>query len=219
MQFDLVHRRYDACIACDALQVIDCEVRDVDRPHAPLFSQLDEGTPRIDIGLALGARPVNQVEIDHFEPEPVRACIEGTQRLIITLTVVPKLRRHVELVARHDSLLQGSPDPRLVPVIRGGVDQTIAGVDRGSDDFRRVLVSTCQTPNPSCGIDWPSLRRMRGTSGLALTVRLEVVRRKTAWPDLCPSRPPGGLRKELAAGADTTGDSSPDQWARKPART
>jgi hypothetical protein len=28
MQFDLVHRRYDACIACDALQVIDCEVKE-----------------------------------------------------------------------------------------------------------------------------------------------------------------------------------------------
>ena len=55
MQFDLVHRRYDACNACDALQVIDCEVRDVDRPHAPPFSRLDEGTPRIDTGLALGS--------------------------------------------------------------------------------------------------------------------------------------------------------------------
>ena len=219
MQFDLVHRRYDACIACDALQVIDCEVRDVDRPHAPPFSRLDEGTPRIDIGLALGARPVNQVEIDHFEPEPVRACIGGTQRLIITLTVVPKLRRHVELVARHGSLLQGSPDPRLVPEIRGGVDKPSPASIAAPTTFGAFSSSTCQTPNPSCGIDWPSLRRMRGTSGLAITVRLEVVRRKTAGQTGARVGPPGGLRKELAAGADTTGDSSPDQWARKPART
>src|SRR4051812_12458044 len=77
---------------------------------------------------------------------PIDACVEGTQRLIITLTVVPKLRRHVELVARQ--LLQGSPDPRLVPVIRGGVDQAIAGVDRCSDDFRRLLVSHLPDAKP-----------------------------------------------------------------------
>jgi hypothetical protein len=39
---------------------------------------------------------VNEVEVNHVEPEFAGARVEGAQRLIITVTVVPEFGRYVE---------------------------------------------------------------------------------------------------------------------------
>src|SRR5438105_12746928 len=151
MQLDLIHGRYDTCLADDALQVIGREVRDTDRRYTALLSQFDQSPPSIHISLALRTGPVNEVEIDDLEPELDGAKIEGAQRLVISLVFVPELRCHVELVPRQGALLEGPSNARFIPVIRGGVDQTIAGIDRGSDDLRRLFVIHPPDPKTELG--------------------------------------------------------------------
>ena len=47
---------------------------------------------------------MNEVEVNHVEPELAGARVEGAQRLIIAVTVIPELGRYEEVIPRHHAV-------------------------------------------------------------------------------------------------------------------
>ena len=99
---------------------------------AAVVLQLDQRLPGLDVAVLGGQRPVDEVEVDVVEPEPVTALLEGAQRLVVAVRVVVQLGGDEDLVARQAGLGDRRADARLVAVHRGGVDVPVAGLEARS---------------------------------------------------------------------------------------
>jgi hypothetical protein len=53
-----------------------------------------ESTPGVDEATCGGHRPVDQVEVDVVEPEPLEARLEGGQCRVVALRGIPELSCH-----------------------------------------------------------------------------------------------------------------------------
>ncbi len=92
-------------------QVRRLEVRDADRAHQALVAQLDEGPPGVDVAVVRGHGPVDQVEVEVSQLQPLEAALAGPPRLLAALVVVPALGRD-EDVARGRGRSRARPGRR-----------------------------------------------------------------------------------------------------------
>ena len=76
---------------------------------------------------------MDEVEVEVVEAEPLQARVEGAQRGVATLVVVPDLGRHEQVVAVDAGLGDGLADGGLVVVELGGVDVSVADLESGRD--------------------------------------------------------------------------------------
>src|SRR3954468_3002613 len=100
VQLDLVDRRHDRRLAEQSLEVRHGEVRHTDRAYAPVCVQLLESPPRVDVEVTLRSGPVDEVEVDDVEAEPLLAVVERAERGVVAVVGVPDLRRDEDLVTR-----------------------------------------------------------------------------------------------------------------------
>src|SRR5205807_9446122 len=73
MQFDLVDRRHDAYAIDENREVLGLEIADADGPDTALVAQVGEGLEGIDELIQRGLWPVDQIEVEILETEPVHA--------------------------------------------------------------------------------------------------------------------------------------------------
>src|SRR5579863_2340551 len=109
------------------IELGDAEVGNANRSRMATFA--GELHPRPCPGRSAGG-PVNEVQIDVVEPEPVEASLDFGGGVLPTRK---ELRRHEHLVARHAAFAQGPPDAFLVAVRLSGVDVPVTGLERPSD--------------------------------------------------------------------------------------
>ena len=122
-QLDLVDVRDALRVGEQLLEMRHEEVADADRARAPSAYAL-ERAPRVE-PLA-GDGPVDEVEVDVIEAEPLQAGVERAQRAVVALVVVPQLRRDEDLLAREPLVAHRGADVGLVAVDARGVDVAIA---------------------------------------------------------------------------------------------
>ena len=115
MQLDLVDRRRHAGLADDPLQMLGGEIGDADRFREPLLAQLDQRAPRLDIEPALRRRPMDEVEVDIVELEPLQAFARGAERGLVAVRVVPELGGDERLAARDPARASPCPTPASLP--------------------------------------------------------------------------------------------------------
>ncbi len=74
VHLDLVHRRYDAGLLDDPVEVVRLEVRDAHGPGPAVLHELGERAPRGDVVAVVQRRqrPVDEEQVDPVEPEPLR---------------------------------------------------------------------------------------------------------------------------------------------------
>src|SRR5262249_23022194 len=96
-------------------------VRDADRASETLRVKLLEHAPALETTLV---RPVEDVEVDRVEPEPLERGLEGTPRTG-ALVLVPELRRHPH--RRETAGPDRGADVDLVAVGGGRVDGPVPG--------------------------------------------------------------------------------------------
>ena len=101
MQLDLVDRRDDSGRVDQGLQVFGLEVADADGADAALVTQVGEGLERVDEGVDLGQRPVDEVEVEVVEAERASCCASNAlQRRVVPLVGVPQLGDDEDVLAR-----------------------------------------------------------------------------------------------------------------------
>ena len=76
MQLDLVHGRHDSGGVHQNSQMLRLEVADTDRPDAALVAQVCERLEGLDEGVPLRQGPVDQVEVEVVDTEPIHAGVE-----------------------------------------------------------------------------------------------------------------------------------------------
>ena len=116
------------------------EVRDADRAERAILEQRKEPLPRIHVAILLRVRPVDQEEVDVREAEALGAVREGLSCLILAVPALVELRRDEDLVAVHAARSDPAPDPGLVPIVLGGVDQPVTVPERGGHDLLGLLL-------------------------------------------------------------------------------
>ena len=72
---DLVHRRHAARRALELVELRDRVVADTDRPREPVRLSFEQALPHIGPGAA-ARRPVDQPQVDAFEPERGEALLD-----------------------------------------------------------------------------------------------------------------------------------------------
>jgi hypothetical protein len=139
MQLDLVYRRQPLRLRPQPLEVLDAEVGDPERAGPPFLVDPFEGAPGLEIAVLAGHRPVDQVEVDAVEAEPLEAAVEGGQGGVVALLGVPQLGGDEDLVAGQPGGGDGGAHTGLVAVRGGGVDVAVAGLERLLDHLLRLL--------------------------------------------------------------------------------
>ena len=105
---DLVDRGNDSGLGDQPVEMVGIEVGDADRARAALLAQPDQRAPGLDIEAARRDRPMDQIEIDMVEPEPIEAGGAGGERRVEALVAVPDLGGDIDLLA---ATLARSPAP------------------------------------------------------------------------------------------------------------
>ena len=100
MQLDLVDGRHHLGCFQQLVQVLRLEVGHADRPYLALAVERFHGPVRFLEQSPLGARPVDQVHVHVFQPEVDHGRVEGPQRRVVAVVVVPHLGGDEEVLAR-----------------------------------------------------------------------------------------------------------------------
>lgn len=129
MQLDLVNHGRLAGLGDQQFDVLHTEVRHADGGDAALFTQAQKSLPGIEIFAALRAGPVDEVEVEPVELELLHALVEGPQRAVVTLLVVPQLGGDEQLLARQPGAGDGLAHAFLVLVNGGGIDVPVADLE------------------------------------------------------------------------------------------
>ena len=98
-QLDLVDGGLALAVREQLLQMWDQEVADADGAGESLVLQLLERFPRVQ-ALAVH-RPVQEIQVDVLEPQPLEADLEGAPGSVVALVIVPQLGGDEDLIARH----------------------------------------------------------------------------------------------------------------------
>ena len=101
MQLDLVDRRPLVGLVAEALEVLDAEVRDADRPRPALLMDPLEGPPGVDVAV-LGSAPASGSGRGRRAPcRAARGSSRTREGRVVALLGVPELGRDEDLLARH----------------------------------------------------------------------------------------------------------------------
>src|SRR5262245_4213138 len=112
-------------------------VADADRPRTAIVMEVLESSPRF--GSLACDRPVNEIEVDVIEAEPLHALVERAEGAIVSVVVVPQLRRHEDLVARDAAGADRLSDVALVVIEARGVDMAISELECGEHGIARLV--------------------------------------------------------------------------------
>jgi hypothetical protein len=134
MQLDLIDCRHHTRTLDEGFQLLCAEIRHADRAHPTFGKQFGHGTVRPD-GLfeVRWHRPVEKIEIEIVEPQPVQARIEGAQGAFVTVSVnqslvVTNISGPINAAAR-----KCFTDRALASIRGRGIDQAVAVGDRRLD--------------------------------------------------------------------------------------
>src|SRR5262249_2038752 len=112
VELHLVHGRHDTCRIDQRIDVLGLEVGDADRKRLATLSQLDHRLPALDVEPEAWQRPVDQVEVDLVEPQPLDALFERAQGRMVSMFGATELRGDEELAPREPGDPQ-RPAPRV----------------------------------------------------------------------------------------------------------
>ena len=114
-------------------QVLGGEVGDADAAHQPLALQVDQRAPRLGVPALAGVGPVDQVQVEVVEAEPLQRLLGRGDRVVVAVVAAGDLAADRQLVPRY----AGAPDRLahllLVAVVDRRVEQPVADLDRGDD--------------------------------------------------------------------------------------
>ena len=113
------------------LQVGRLEVADAGRADAALGAQLEQRAPRVDVRVLGRHGPVDEVEVDDLLAQALGGRVEGAQRGLVAVLVVPDLGGQEDLLARDVGAGECPADAVLVLVGRCGVDAAVADLESG----------------------------------------------------------------------------------------
>src|SRR3954447_24645753 len=102
--------------------MVGVEVRHPDRADPGDGVQLLHRPPGFGRGALPGPWPVDEVQVEYVEAEPIHAGVEGTERRVVPLVGVPALGGDDPRVALEPGLTAARADSRLVVVQLRGVD-------------------------------------------------------------------------------------------------
>ena len=110
------------------------EVADADGAHLAVGQQGLQGAVGV-LGEveAAGQRLVEDEQVDLLDAELAGALVEGVQGLVVAVVADPDLRLDEHLLARQAGVADGVADFAFVAVGGGGVDEPVAGLQRGGD--------------------------------------------------------------------------------------
>ena len=178
VQLDLVDRRDDLCLVDQSLEVVWLEVGHADRPDTPVGVELLQRPPRLDVTVEARLGPMDQVEVDVVQPQPVQARLERAEGAVVALVVVPQLGRDEQFVTGQPTGCERAADPGLVAVQRCRVDAAVAALDRGQHGLFRLAVRNPEHPETQAGHgDTVVQPDVRGGRGHACTVAQSPWRR------------------------------------------
>ena len=133
--------------------MVDLEVGNANGPDPPLAPERFQRFPSLDIAIEFRQRPMDQIEIDNIEPQPPRRLIKGPACFIKSVARVVQLRGHENLGSGQLALGDGSSDALLVSVEGCRVDAAVTGMNASFTKRTTSVLSICQTPNPSWGME------------------------------------------------------------------
>ena len=118
-----------------------------------------QAAPAVDVLTVLAGGPVDQVEVDVIQAEPLQAGLAGVLRRLEALVVGGQLGGDEQLVARDARRGDRAADRGLVAVGRRGVDQPVARLQRRGHRAARSRRPTARRRRGRCtGIVLSSLR-------------------------------------------------------------
>src|SRR5690606_20253456 len=135
VELDLVDRRWGVGVLQQFVQLGGGEVGDSDGPDFAVGVELLQGPPGFGVQAELGLRPVDEVEVDGLQAEAFFAGVEGVQRGLVAVVVVPHLGGDEQFVAGDAAVGDRPADLAFVPVHLGGVEEPVSGGQRGGDGF------------------------------------------------------------------------------------
>ncbi|CAH0262957.1 hypothetical protein SRABI128_03191 [Microbacterium sp. Bi128] len=130
MQFDLVDGRNYASLIDQALQAFLGEVGDANGLDPALLLELDEGLPGVNVFVLLGLHPVDQVQVQGLEAEPLHGFLERLQGGLVALVRVPQLGGDENFLGLEAGTLDGAAYACFVAVDLCRVDVAEAGLER-----------------------------------------------------------------------------------------
>ena len=110
------------------------EVGDPDRAGLAVGLDLLHRAPGLGVEVEVGARPVDEVEVDVVETELLEAQVDRVERALSALVAVPQLGGDEQLVAVDAGALDRLADAQLVAVRGRGVDVAVADLEGVADD-------------------------------------------------------------------------------------
>ena len=152
MQFDLVHGRFQPCLADQVLQLFHAEVGDADLSGQVVIHQCFHGGPgrchgqiiqrhHVIAGLGKGHallqghRPMHQVQVQIIQLQVVQGGFQGRLHILRGMVAVPQLGGDPQVLALYgaggEHLLQRLADFILVAVNMGTVDVPVTHLDGG----------------------------------------------------------------------------------------
>jgi hypothetical protein len=151
VQFDLVDRWRRPGRLNHGSEMVRLEVGHADRPHPALCEQPVQRAPGLGEQAAGRHWPMDQVQIEIAEAEPPQAGVEGPQRLVVAVVLVPQLGGNEQFVTRHSGRPERSAHAGLVLVSRGCVDAAVPAVERGDDRIGDRVVGHEEYPESQLG--------------------------------------------------------------------
>jgi len=144
------------------------EVREPDRPDPAVVVQLLEGAPGLHVVVLDGQRPMDEVEVDNVEPQPLGAALERRQRPAEAVVGVPELGGDEQLVAGDAAVGDGLADAFLVAVGGRGVNEAVPGFEGQGDRLIDLIGGDLEDAEASWGISTPLLRVIIGGCAMAV---------------------------------------------------
>jgi hypothetical protein len=103
-----------------------------------LETPIERVSPRLDVPILLGLRPVDQEEVDVVEPELLQALLQRGDRRVMAVTRVVELGGDEDLVAGEPGCVEGLAHASLVLIHLRGVDVAVASLERLTNHGGRV---------------------------------------------------------------------------------
>lgn len=162
-QLDLVEDRDHPGLVQRAPEVGGPEVGHADGAGPAVCQQLLPRTPGVEVAVAGGGGPVDEVQVHVVEAELRQSGVERGEGRVVSLVVVPQLGGDEQLVPGNSRGGDGAADPGLVAVGGGCVDAAVARLQGGQDRVGGLPVVDLEDGQPSCGMVTPLFSVTRGT--------------------------------------------------------
>ena len=183
------------------LQVRRLEVGDTDGPQSTGLQQRRQPADRLDVTVLVRVRPVHQQQVDVVHAEPFAAGVERLPDAVDAVPLPVELRGDEDLGAVDPGVPDALADAVLVAVVLGGVDQPVAGLDRGPDR-RGVLArvtARCRARGrgwrPRCAASGRGVARVISGSTPSSTTATDCRLSESCRTSWCGRQPAGRTRR------------------------